>query len=217
MSWPEWEGIAASHLDAAGIGSPVDPWLIAWSLDLEVRTGPPGWSCFDKAAGIIYVDPDDRVERQGFTVAHECAHLLLDEHGARNTEAAANGLASCLMLPHADFGRDSRRLGGDLFALRDLHSWASHEAIARRLVSMSPSVAWVWDVEGPRRGRYSLVTPGLKWAHRRPTRVELDALEGALKSKEPVEAIGGVRAWPVLEPGFVRVISVSAMDALMPM
>lgn len=212
--WAEWEGLAARFLGETRIGTPVDPWLVAWALDLEVRTAPPGWSCLDKTQGIIYVDPDDRVQRQGFTVVHECAHLLLAEAGLPNTEHAANCLASCVALPWIDFGRDVRRTDGDLYALAELHPWASHEAIARRRVSMSPLVAWVWDVEGPRRQRYSIVSPGYRWPHEDPTPHEMDALLGALETREPVTSIGGVTAWPIVEPGYVRVISVAALDAL---
>lgn len=215
MSWPEWEGIAEAHLNEACIGTPVNPWLIAWSLDLRVRTGPPGVGGFlDDIAGIIYVDPAERVERQGFVVAHECAHALLRDHRQPGTEHACNGLASCLMLPRIDFTRQVRKANGCLVRLRELNPWASNEAIIRRRTSIDPYVAWIWDVEGPRPGMYSIVSPGIRWPFDEPTRYESEALHAALDAREPVEPVGGIRAWPIIEPGAVRIISLASFDVL---
>lgn len=215
MSWPEWEGVAAGHLEAANIGAPVDPWLVAWSLDLKVKAGPRGaggYLCLERAT--IYVDPDERIERQGFRIAHECAHAILIDAGMSDHERACDAVASCLMLPRIDFMRDRRRTGGCLLGLRELHPWASCEAIARRMLSVEHGIAWVWDVEGPRRRLYKIVSPGLRWALREPTPIEWEALRGALETGEPCEPRGGVRAWPIVEPGFVRVVSVAAFDVL---
>jgi hypothetical protein len=215
MSWADWEGIAEAFLNEAGIGAPVDPWLVAWALDLEVKTGPAGVGAFlDDLGATIYVDPNDRLERQGFSVAHECAHSLLRERGLAGTEHACNSLASCLVLPRIDFTRHVKQTGGCLVRLRELNRWASNEAIVRRRVSIDPFVAWVWDVEGPRPGMYSIVTPGVRWPFHEPTRYESAALHEALETRAPAEPLGGVRAWPVIEPGAVRVISLAALDVL---
>lgn len=211
--WAELEGLAGAFLGDAGIGAPVDPWLVAWSLELEVVTGPPGLGTY-LCEDTIFVDPLEREERQGFGVIHECAHELLRGAGLPSTEALTNGLTSCVLLPRIDFMRDVRSTGRDLYALRGLHPWASHEAIARRIVSIAPAIAWVWDRTAPRRRRYSIVTPGQRWHRREPLPVELDAMTAALECGEPVEAVGGVRAWPVREPGFERVICVSDLDVL---
>lgn len=214
MSWPEWEGLASSHLDEAGIGSPVDPWLVAWSLDLEVLAGAVGCDAYlDLVKREIRVDPTYRRDRQGFRIAHECAHALLLEAGMPDTEPACDAVASCLTLPRIDFMRDRRATGGDLFALRELHPYASHEAILRRMVSLDAAVAWVWDV-APVERRYRIVTPGMRWAHRAPTPLELEAMTHALDAREHAEPIGGVRAWPVIEGDFVRVVSLAALDVL---
>lgn len=208
--WEDWEGLAAWFLDEAGIGSPVDPWLLAWALDLEVLEGPRGCRGYLLGSS-IYVDPADRIERQGFTVGHECSHVILRRAGLADTEDACDAVTSCLLMPLIDFTRDLRQLGGDLFALRGRHPYASHEAVARRIVSVTPSVAWVRDQQRPPR---RIVSPGLRWPHQQPTPVEAEAMAEALRSGLPAEPVGGVRAWPVIEPGFERVIAVSAADAL---
>ncbi len=217
MDWEDCEGLANDVLDSCGIPVPVDPWMVAWALGLEVRTGPASLKAGCLIGDRIFVNPRDRLERQGFTVAHECAHYLCDLEGiphASQTERVCDALASCLLLPRIDFTRDTRRTGGCLFALKALHPWASHEALVRRLVSIMPGVAWVWDCETPSGSRrpYSIVTPGQRWPYRRPTRDELDAIDAAIETRAPAESCGGVRAWPVFEPGFARVISLASID-----
>lgn len=211
--WAELEGLAASFLDDARLGGSIDPWLIAWALDIEVRTGPPGLGTY-LCGDTIFVDPRDRLERQGFGVAHECAHELLVGARLPNNEPHANGLASCLLMPRIDFARHLRQCAGDLYALRVFYPWVSAEALARRVVSMSPCIAWIWDHVAPRRRRYSVITPGHRWPFRRPLAVELEAMEAAIECGAPVESVGGVRAWPLDEPGFRRVICVSDLEVL---
>ncbi len=56
------------------------------------------------------------------------------------------------------------------------------------------------------------MTPGKRWHYRRTTRYELDAIYAAIETRAPAESCGGVRAWPVFEPGFARVISLASID-----
>jgi hypothetical protein len=42
----------------------------------------------------------------------------------------------------------------------------------------------------------------------------MEAMEAARECGEPVESVGGVRAWPIREPGFERVICVADLDVL---
>lgn len=207
-----WEGIAAAHIEAARIGTPVDPWLIAWSLGLRVESGLPGCrACLD--GNVIRVDPTARFERQCFDVAHECGHELAERAGIADTEATCNGIAAALMLPRVDFLRDIRQTNGCLLAIRARQPFASCEVIARRKVSIDPGVAWIWDI-APRQNIYPIVTFGHRWPRELPTREERETMELAIEERTPIEAHGGIRAWPIIEGDAVRVISITSFDVL---
>jgi|SRR5690606_9384796 len=209
----ELEGLAAAFHEEARIGAPVDPWALAWALELEVFEGPRGLGTY-LCGDAIFVDPADRIERQGFRVSHECAHAMLRTAGLPNTERTADALAGRLLMPRLDFVRHLRRAGGCLYALREMNPWASHEAITRRIASVSPTVAIVWDRVAPRRRRYRITSPGIAWHRREPLEVEMDAMLGALDDGGPVESVSGVRAWGIREPGFERAICVSSFESL---
>jgi hypothetical protein len=207
-----WEGIADAHLAKAKIGTPVDPWLIAWSLHIEVRSARPGTRAV-LDGDVIRVDPTARFERQCFDIAHECAHAIATDHGVEDTEAACNGIAAALLLPRVDFIRDVRQTNGCLLGIRARQPYASCEVIVRRKLSIDPGVAWVWDV-APKRKRYPIVTHGFRWPHRRPTPAELEVMHAALEAKAPVESRCGIRAWPIVDHDAVRVISAAPFEVL---
>jgi hypothetical protein len=212
MSWDVWEGVAAAHVEAANLGSPVDPWLAAWALEIRVETGLPGAKAV-LDGDVIRVDPTARFEKQCFDVAHEVAHVLLEEAGLEDTEPACNAVASCLILPRIDYRRMNLQTNGCLLAMRERQPYASCEVIARRKLSVEPGVAWIWDL-APKWKRYPLITHGHRWPHRHPTEAELDVMQRAASERVPVEDHGGIRAWPVIDGAAVRVISIAPFDVL---
>ena len=82
-------------------------------------------------------------------------------------------------------------------------------------MSVRCAVLWVWDVEGPRRRRYNVISPGWRWPLKVPVPVEREAMDAALADRCTVEPIGGVRAWPVIDGSFVRVLCLSDGETLM--
>ena len=203
----------------------VSPWRLADALGVSVQLGAPGtrphvvaW----RASGwAVVLDPAERKERQAAALLHELAHLVnqragLEYRGLRHAErerlAWWTGLS--LLWPRAFFGRVRRAVGGRLEEVAPAHPWSSHEAAMRRLTMIEPARVWVWDVEGPKTRRYAVDSPGLRWPSRRPMAVESEAMEAARQQAGACEPIGGVRAWAVADPPWLRVVCVSDAEAV---
>lgn len=220
MSIQDCEGLAAYELDRLGIGSPVDPWdVVAAYDDVTVTWGEPGVRPHVEAHGdgtyTIMLDPAERRERVGLALLHELAHILLDAHGVENDEQHAWWLACAMLLPRDDMLR-ARRRGATVEELVAAHTWASHEAVARRLVTMSSSsILWVHDIAPHHRAPYKVVSPGWRWNRRRPTALEVETMGYALEERAAVELVGGVRAWPVIDDEWVRVLCLADAEVLL--
>lgn len=171
--------------------------------------------------GTIVVGPAERPERLQWAVAHEIgesvAYRVFGSLGIRGEEAAenaresvANHLASCLLLPRDWFAADGKRLGWDLFALKQRYATASHELIARRMLEMNvPIVVTLFD-QGQVRWRRSNTggrPPDL-------TREESQAWKAAHESGTACQlncdpenlGLESTTAWPVHEPDWKREI-----------
>ena len=211
------EGVAAFVLDDLNAEIPVDFFKLADDEGFEVKPGPAGK---DKAAAVgnrIYYDPTLRPEKQRWDVGHELSHHWLREHGLQDTEPACQSLTARTLMPSDEFGRDLRRHGPDPWALKRIHRHASHEAIGRRVVSIEPSVLWVWD-EGPDySNRYCVVTPRWRWPYRRyPTAIEMEALDVAADSEPEtrIEIVGGIVSWLVVDGPWRRRLSLADGEVL---
>lgn len=213
---PECEGIAADLLDGAGVSFPINPWELVIRLGIGIAYGPPGARPHARHNGrrwSIYVDPLDRPERQALALLHEVAHVLLVQNMLPNNEANAWLLGNALLFPRREFIAMRRTMTVDQIAAA--HPWASHEAAARREVALtSASVLWVCD-KGPRPRTYRVTSPGWRWPLREPTTIERETISAAFEARERVELVGGVRAWCVEDPPWVRVLCLSDGEALM--
>lgn len=212
MRW-DLEQVAERVLEEADARLPINPDRIARHLELVVQDGGPGCEgLLFREASLILVDDSLRPERRAFAIAHELGHWLSIVNGFPNTEANANYLAAALLLPRDDFERHLRRWGWDLIALHARHRLASFEVIARRIVALRSARAFVFDKPLPPR------TEKPKWysvpGGHRPRAVEREAAREAALAGAPVEPIGGVTGWPVLEHDWHRVIVVSDEEAV---
>lgn len=203
MQW-DLEEMARLALERANAGAPVSPARVARALGLEIYDGGPG--CLGMLVGKrIYVDDSMRRTRRAFSIAHEIGHHLEREHGLPFREWRADYLGSALLLPRDDFERDLRRYGWDLLALAARHRWASFEAIARRIVALRPARACVFDrPQGGRAKEYVIPRRA-----RRPTPEERAAADEAIAHGAPVEVRSGLAAWPIIETGWARAITLA--------
>lgn len=220
VSQQDVEGLAAEVLDRHDIDEPVSPWEVTAALGVRVIGGGRGtkprleWRA-DEDEYVAIVDEHERMGRLGAAVLHELAHLLLRLHRLPNDEDHAWRLAAAMLLPRDHFLRQYRRARGRLEELAGVFPHASNEMIARRLVGLSDSLhLWVWDV-APERRRYRVLSPGWQWHSRRPTPLELEAMELALEERRAVEPVGGVRAWPVLDDPYERVLCLADGEVLL--
>lgn len=219
MSYQDCEGLAAHVVERGGWATPIDPWRVAASFKVRVDAGVPGQRpCLSERDGrpVIVVDPAERPERLGLAVLHELAHLLLEAHGLPNDDEHAWWLALAILLPRDEVLR-ARRRGATVEQIVAFHTHASHEAVGRRLVALSPSsVLWVWDVAPAMQKPYKVVSPGWRWRTREPTEPEREAMAAALSEGAPVEYVGGVRAWTAIDGEWVRVLCLSDAEVLLP-
>lgn len=205
-------------LERGEFGDAPDPWEIVDWLGFDVRYGAPRCRpCVEEHGDRwrIVLDPVARTESQAITALHEAAHVLNASNGIRDTEQTAWWTALCLAMPRPGFRARMRRHGWAVDELRKHYPCVSHEACARRVVMLETAVLWIWDAIGPCRRRYPVVSPGWRWQTRRPTPIELEALEASLTDRCPVEPIGGVRAWCVEDPPWVRVLCLSDGEVLL--
>jgi hypothetical protein len=203
----ELEELAARALEEADLGAPVDPDVLAHRLGLRVLDGGPTCTGVLLPDGTVLVNDAERPERRAFTIAHEIAHCVLRSAGLEDDEPSANYLGAALLLPKDDFERDLRRCGWDLLHLRARHRLASFEALARRICALRDARMFVFDRPQDAPRRYYSVPWGL-----RPSDPEREAADEAERCGAPVEIVAGVTAWPVVEHGWHRVITLAAIE-----
>ncbi|MGQ0637151.1 MAG: ImmA/IrrE family metallo-endopeptidase [Planctomycetaceae bacterium] len=216
-----------SSVDAAAIeclkraqisGPPVDAFKLARRLEIDVvvDAGQTSRGRLARVGGrpAIFIQPDDRLERQQWAVAHELGEALAheaccegapDDLGASDREQLANLLATRLLLPADWFAHDARRLDCDLLQLKSLYETASHELIAWRLLDLhEPCVVTVFD-QGRATRRRSNASDRAPPIDRR----ELGCWQEAHRFSRALDRRSDplrVQAWPVHEPGWRREI-----------
>ena len=211
--------VARETLEKCELRSPpVDAWRVARQLGLRVAFDSlqEGRGRLKRIGGrtTILVRPEDRPEREQWTLAHEIGETLARrvferlevdpaDVPAERREQAANMLASSLLLPDAWFLQDAEAFDGDVLRLKARYATASHELILLNLLKLPQlSIVSVFD-QGRltrRRGNGELSPPPLLPLERRVWRE-------VHESGEAAEASGGgirVQGWPVCEPGWHR-------------
>jgi hypothetical protein len=215
MDRPELEGLAGRTLDEVGHGAPVDLFEVAQDCGFEIRHAAEAAI----VGNVIYVDPSQRPERQRWLAGHELSHALLQDAGLSDDEPSVQYLTGALLLPWIDFARDLRQIGCHPFRLKERHHHASHEAIARRIVVLRPSILWVWDFDpAGTENLYKVVSHEWQWPLAEPTPIEWSAMRAALSHRVtcgPVEPVGGIVAWSVVEERYTRVLCLSDGDVLL--
>lgn len=205
---PDLEGIADTYREAAGLGPPVDPFVLARSMGLTIRYGARSrGQCL--VGTTVHVAAGDAEHRQGFTVMHEAAHHLLRVLGYRDTERRASELAAAFWMPRRDFEAALQATRWDLYDLREFFPRVSHEALARRIASLRSVVVTIVDP-----GRRPVRTgPAEEWRGlRRMTAVERELVDEALANGGRAGE-GNCRAWAV-EGDWRRVIVVCELEEL---
>ncbi len=211
--------VAREVLDGCGIDAPpVDAREVAERLSIGVaydtlQCGRGRLKRFGERTAIL-LRPDERPEREQWTVAHEigeaCAHRVFElagldpaETDERQREHIANRMASCLLLPADWFLQDARLLDGDVRLLKREYRTASHELILMNLLTLPDlTLATVFD-QGRmtrRRGNGQLRPPPLLPVERRVWRRIHET------GRRHAETHDGVRVqgWAVHEPGWKR-------------
>lgn len=197
MDTADLEGIAADLHHATGDLLPVDAFELATLCGLELRAWARPQGDLDLEAGVIRYPGRARVVRQHGVVAHELGHWALAQAGEDHTaEWAARYLAGALLLPRDAFLRDAWACDWDLEQLRRRHPHASAEMVVVRMTQVSPACAWVWDDGRVRR------TYGANAGE------DVEAIVGRVLASEVPLRDGAVRAWPLLERGYRRVVVV---------
>jgi hypothetical protein len=208
-------------LENAGVHQPpVDALAVAWLLGIAVvhdqAQAPRGRHVRIAGTSTIFVRPEERPERLQWAVAHELGEALahvpieraqvdLEEAGPHAREQAANMLASRLLLPTCWFAAEAARCSGNLVALKQTFSTASHELIALRLLDLAdPLVVTIFD-----HGR--VTRRACNCAHRPPPLCAIERLcqseahrTGRVATREAQGVV--VRGWPIHEPHWRREI-----------
>jgi len=211
--------LAGEILDDCGIEAPpIDAWAIARTLGLRVafdafQQGRGRLKCIGGRTAIL-VRPEERPEREQWTLAHEIGEAVAQRVYARldvdprdvppqRREQVANAMASSLLLPDDWFLHDAAHCDGDVPRLKAIYSTASHELILLNLLKLPElSLVSVFD-QGRltrRRSNGQLSGPPLMALERRIWREVHD-------TGRPVEGTGDgirVQGWPVCEPGWKR-------------
>lgn len=222
------ECVAELLADAHVTAPPVDARVVARSLNLvvarDVRANTRGRfvrqaSLCGARRGTILLADEDRVERWQWALAHEigeftaqrvCSMLQVGplqlQESAR--ERIANGLASALLLPCVWFREIGQTCDWDLLAMKSSFGTASHELIARRMLSMqSPVIISLFD-HGKLVWRKSNVLrwpPSLADEERQIWQAaRARGCATRLDSKQLPAELRSVRCWPVYEPDWKR-------------
>ncbi|MCE5270806.1 ImmA/IrrE family metallo-endopeptidase [bacterium] len=230
MPFPKVRVITADLLTQAGITSPpIDPAQVAAFLGILIETRPG----YPALSGIEQDGPQTRIiiraglrpERQHFLVAHEVGHVYWqdNEHhrgdpslGGR-LEYFCNKFASLMLLPFEWFNADAAETGHDLFALKRIYSTASNQLIARRIVSLRPAIATVFDDDGKEK-RVTERFNGSGPQDKKLTKAESQVIKEVCGTGSVIENIGTikekgqfvrvkVKGYPIFENGWKRVIT----------
>jgi hypothetical protein len=219
----EWEAAcreaARDVLEDCGIREPpVDAWEVARRLQIGVAYDrrQPGRGRLMRLGErtSILVKPQQRPEREQWTVAHEIGEsqacrvfeqvgITPAEADARQREHVANLMASALLLPEEWFERDARLLDGDVCLLKQTYATASHELILMNLLRLPQlTLTSVFD-HGRltrRRGNGEFRPPPLLPVERRVWRRVHETGGRWEESHDGVR----VQGWAVHEPGWKR-------------
>jgi hypothetical protein len=205
-------------------GPPVDAFHLARRLELNVvidaqqaeRARLVAW--MDRRAPerqTIFVRPDPRPERLQWSIAHEIGEsqsaaiaralfLTPDELAGGVREHLANRFASHLLLPTDWFRSDFEQTDGNLFALKQIYSTASHELIARRMLDFETSQI-ITVIDNDR------VTWRESNCGRTPSLFPLEHIcrraaqnQGQATARE--DFLATVQVWRIIEPDWIREI-----------
>ncbi len=191
------EGIARDVHEQTGVVAPVDALELAQLCGFELR--PWGRAHGALVGETIRYPIKARETRQHGIVAHELAHWRLRSVGEDDAdEDAARYLGGALLVPREALLADVRSLDLDLFALQSRHPNASAELVAARLTQVMPATASVWD-----HGKHARSYGG---ADHEAARTLVDRV---LTTERP-ERDGDLRAWPVFDGHWRRVIVLAA-------
>jgi hypothetical protein len=188
---------AASEIVARHSTPPGDSFALARALGLVVeQTSFPSGLLIGDCIEVCARFP---AHLQNWVVAHELGHYTVRKLGLPNTERHADQMGEALLLPRALFASQLDACGWDLSQLLDHYPNTSYETLARRVLSLHPSVAvTVWDRGRLTRRRCSSGAPEALAA--RPSKIEALLAGATAKNKAPTRL--GERVWGF--PGFVR-------------
>ena len=154
----------------------------------------------------IYVNEDQRSERQNFTLAHEIFEVILPDQPFK--ERLCNLGASNLLMPDRWFRDACQTASFNLMSLKKNFSTASWEAVAYRTLAFREGVISVID-NGKVTNRVGSM--GFNYPPD-PTHTERIALHQAMHSGEIVLLDQGgltVEAYPIFEGDWKRIILVA--------
>ena len=161
------------------------------------------------------IAPDDRDERMCFATAHEIGeqHVanLCDRLGMSFTECSeqmredlSNRIASRLLVPNPWFRESALETEFDLFDLKRVFPFASHQVISWRMLDVeTPTIITIFD-NGQRYSRKA----NFSGRHEMQS-LEQSAWKTCQRQAEPIDVNQGslrVQAWPIHEPGWKREI-----------
>lgn len=209
----EAEGWARQIVEASRYEPHEDPFRIVHRLGLRVMTARISVQPTVMGRTVI-VDRATRPVKQRFDAVHEAIHVVLRARGAADPEPLVNAITAATLCPREPFLVALRRHGWAPERLASVFPYVSQETLARRIVSLRPAILWVQDV-APQRRLYPVVSGEFRWPFRRPTTLERQAMDEALTDRRLVEPVPGVRAWPVLDPPYVRVLCLSDCESLL--
>lgn len=206
-------------LVAAGIAEPpVDAFVLAAALSLDVvfDRAQPTRGRRKRLGGrpTVFLRPDDRPERNHWTLAHEIGESVAwkvaertgesDSLPAGAREGIANQLASRILLPSRWFFPDAAVLDDDLFALKQSYATASHGLIALRLLDReTPGLVTFIDNGRVTCRKSNAGGPPPLLLEERAAADEAH-LRGRVADRD-ADAFR-IRAWPVHEPAWKREI-----------
>lgn len=177
--------------------------------------------------GTILLADDPRPERRQWATAHEIgefvAHRVFGDLGIdpedlvpAEREQMANHLANAILLPFDWFRADGFAVDWDLFELKQIYSTASHELIARRLLSMTPAIIISLFDQGKlvwRKSNVLRAPPPLVAAENSTWQVTWrDGQAAQYECGELPEGLRDIRCWPIHEPGWKREILRTALE-----
>jgi hypothetical protein len=161
-----------------------------FSLRREFLPGMDGLTI--RGTRLIVVSPKAYKPQEEFTIGHEIGHSLAhegipdyDAFPRHVRECVADHISSALLMPKVPFMDSWMVRGCELPDMQEKDwAWASHEAIARRLVDVLPNVICSkWVDEKPRR-RWPLGAPEV-------TSSEFAAVRDAMKKGRGFVLSGG--------------------------